>query len=79
MKRNLRRKPICVWHYVDNARIDGAPSGVWGDLSGVRGDLSGVWGNLSDCAISDDDRERGIDVEDLIAADSEIAALSKAD
>ena len=38
----------------------------WGDLSGVRGDLSGVSGNIDDCEITDEDRKKGISIDDLI-------------
>ena len=46
---------------------------VWGDLSGVRGDLSGVHGNLTGvtgnldaCGLTAEDRERGVDITELI-------------
>jgi hypothetical protein len=42
-------------------------SGVRGDLTGVRGDFSGVRGDLSDCGLTDNDRRRGVNVEDLIS------------
>lgn len=76
MERNLRRHMIGVWHYVNDAHVEGAPSCVRGDLSGVTGDLSGVRGDLDDCAISDDDRVRGVNIEDLIAAEPETHAVS---
>ena len=41
-------------------------TGVRGDLTGVRGDLTGVSGDLSDCAITDEDRAAGVDINDLI-------------
>jgi len=48
MKAALKKHDIArIWHYVDGKHVEGAPSGVWGDLSDVWGDLSGVRGNLS--------------------------------
>lgn len=93
-----------VYYYENGVKINGAPSGVSGDLSGVRGDLSGVRGdltgvrgnltraygdltgvsgnltgvygdlsgvsgNLDECEISDEDRKKGIRIEDLIEKD----------
>ena len=46
--------------------VRGNLSGVRGDLSGVSGYLSGVRGNLDDCEITDADRERGVQIADLI-------------
>lgn len=80
MKRELKREKLLIFHIVDGVRIDGPPPGVRGDLTDVRGDLTGVrgnltdvWGNLTDvygdldaCGITDEDRERGIDIRDLI-------------
>ena len=57
----------------DLTGVRGNLSGVWGDLTGVRGDLTGVRGDLtgvsgdlSDCAITDEDRAAGVDINDLI-------------
>ena len=48
---------------------NGNLSDVRGNLSGVRGNLSGVWGNLDGCEITAEDREKGIDITDLIKSD----------
>jgi len=50
------------------SRVSGDLSGVSGNLSGVYGNLSGVSGNLDECYISDDEREAGINISDLIKA-----------
>jgi len=57
--------------------VRGELSGVWGDLSGVSGELTGVSGELTgvrgyldDCEITQSDRDRGIDISELIAADA---------
>ena len=60
----------CVW---------GDLSGVRGDLSDVSGDLTGVSGDLSDCAITDEDRAAGVDINDLIdSAEPNAQALREA-
>ena len=71
MIKKLKREKKRYWG--DLSEVWGDLSGVRGDLSGVRGDLSGVWGNLtgvwgnlSDCKITDEEREGGIDIENLI-------------
>jgi len=46
--------------------ISGDLSGITGDLSGVTGNLSGISGNLDDCDITKEEREKGIDINELI-------------
>ena len=46
--------------------ITGDLSGITGNLTGIRGDLSGIYGNLDNCEITQEDRDRGIDVSELI-------------
>ena len=59
--------------------VSGDLSGLWGDLSGVSGDLTGVSGYLIDCAITDEDRAAGVDINDLIdSAEPNAQALPKA-
>ena len=41
-------------------------TGVHGDLTGIYGDLTGVHGNLDDCDITKEEREKGIDINELI-------------
>ena len=80
MKKKLKKTDSIIYHYKDGKRIKGVPEGISGDLSGVsgnltgisgdltgvRGDLLGVRGDLDECEITQEDRKRGIDVEDLI-------------
>jgi hypothetical protein len=56
---------------VSGLRGDG--SGLWGNVSGLRGDVSGLWGDVSglrgdvdDCKITDEERENGVDIKELI-------------
>jgi len=50
----------------DLSGITGDLSGITGDLSGVTGNLSGISGNLDDCDITKEEREKGIDINELI-------------
>ena len=73
MEKKLTRVKTNVYFYENGKKIEGFPPHVRGDLTGVSGNLTGVSGNLtdvrgdlSDCAITDEDRASGIDVNDLI-------------
>ena len=85
MKAALKQSALLrIWHFANDIRFEGAPSGVTGNLSGVRGDLSevrgnlsGVWGdltgvsgNLDACELTDEDRKRGVDISELIERES---------
>jgi len=80
MKKALKKKTSVIYHYKDGVRVDGAPdtvsgnlSGIHGnltyirgDLTGIRGDLTGIRGNIDDCELTDEDRERGVDISELV-------------
>ena len=59
--------------YGDATGLRGDVSGIWGDAtglrgdgSGLRGDATGIWGDLDDCHITEEARNKGIDVNSLI-------------
>src|SRR3990167_764010 len=65
--------PACVSGDLSSVRgeipacVSGDLSGVWGEIpADVRGNLSGVSGNLDDCGLTDEEREAGVKIEDLI-------------
>ena len=80
MKKTLTRTTDETYYYEDSVRIEGVPKGItgnlsgvrgnlsliYGDLSGVTGDLSGILGDLDDCDITKEEREKGIDINELI-------------
>ena len=80
MKKMLKKKVVCVYHYIDGERIAGCPSGLRGDVSGLignvsglrgdvsglRGDVSGLSGDVDSCCISEEERQNGIDVSTLV-------------
>ena len=41
-------------------------SGIKGDLFGITGNLSGIRGNIDDCEITQEERDKGINIYDLI-------------
>lgn len=51
----------------DLSGVSGNLSGVSGNLTDISGDLTDISGNIDDCEITDQEREAGISVEDLIA------------
>ena len=59
-----------LYHFVDGVRIAGAPSGLRGDVSGLWGDVSGLRGDVDDCGLTKEERDEGVDVQDLIAEES---------
>ena len=59
MKKMLKKKVVCVYHYIDGERIAGCPSGL-------RGDVSGLSGDVDSCCISEEERQNGIDVSTLV-------------
>ena len=48
-----------IFYYKDGEKIFGCLSGLWGNVSGLRGDVD-------DCKITDEERENGVDIKELI-------------
>jgi len=63
MNRALERKN---GYWNKGPDIRGDLSGITGNLYGITGNLSGIRGNLDECEITDEERERGIDISELI-------------
>lgn len=73
MKTNLTRINSALYHYLNGKKLDGKNtnmsgncSRLSGDCSGLSGDCSNLRGDLDDCDITQEDREKGINIEDLI-------------
>ena len=81
MKKTLTKNKYNLYHVKDGVKIEGVHSGLRGDISdglrgnvtglsgdvsGLRGNVTGLSGNLDDCEITDEDRKKGIDVNELI-------------
>ena len=44
-------------------------SELYGDISGLYGDIGGITGNISDCELTDEEREKGVNIQDLISSE----------
>ena len=53
----------------DISEVCGDISEVYGDISGVCGNITGVSGDIDDCKITETDRKKGININDLIKED----------
>ena len=42
---------------------------LWGDISGLRGQVDAITGNVDKCGLTDEDREAGVDIEELAEED----------
>ena len=66
MKRVLIRIKHKIYYYRNNKEILGVHEDIRGDESGISGDVSRISGDIDDCEISDEERKRGIKIEELI-------------
>ena len=55
MKRTLKKSQSKTWYFVAGKRVDGVPSGLRG--------------NVDEAELTDEDRERGVNISELIAED----------
>ncbi len=62
MKKGLRKAELRG----DCTRLIGNCSGLRGDVSGLRGGVSELRGDLDECEILEEDRQRGVNIHDLI-------------
>ncbi len=53
----------------DVSGLRGDVSGLSGDVSGLSGDVSGLSGDVDDAGITEDERNKGIRVNDLVKGD----------
>ena len=72
MKKALTKQKE-LYHYVNGGKIDGVhdnitgdTSNISGDVSNISGDVSYISGDLDDCDITEEEREKGINVKDLV-------------
>ena len=50
----------------DCSGLSGECTGLRGECTGLRGGCSGLSGNFDDCEIPAEERENGVNIEDLI-------------
>ena len=74
MKKALRRVIQELYFYKGDEKILGVhskitgdiSSGLRGDISGIRGDVTNIQGNVNLCEITEKERKKGININDLI-------------
>ena len=73
MKRLLIKTENKIYYIKDGVRIEGKHDGLYGDVTNISGDVTnisgnvtGLSGNIDDCAITKEDRKKGIDIKELI-------------
>ena len=66
MKKALERIKNELYYYKNNEKIIGIPSGLRGNVSGLRGDVSELRGNVNNCRITKREREKGVNIADLV-------------
>lgn len=74
MNRALRRERKALYHYADGVKKEGPHKGLRGivsadlrgDVSHLRGDVTDLWGDIDDCGITDEDRSRGVFINNLV-------------
>ena len=50
----------------DVTGLSGDVTGLSGHVTGLSGDVTGLSGDVTDCEISDAEREKGVDVAELV-------------
>lgn len=67
MKRALTKEPkIGIYYYEGNEKKYGAHADLRGDVSGISGNVSDIRGDISLCEITKEERDRGINILDLV-------------
>jgi hypothetical protein len=59
MKKELTKIQNNLYYYKDGAKIEGKNEGLSGDCTNLSGDLD-------DCKITAEEREKGIDISELV-------------
>ena len=73
MKKALTKNQNKLYYYkagiekiVDYKDKKTYPENISGNISKLSGNVTGIKGNLYDCEITDKDRKKGIDIQNLI-------------
>ena len=64
--KNPNMSGNCFGLVGDCTGLAGDCSGLFGDCTGVYGNCVGVWGNFYECNLTKEDREKGINIRELI-------------
>ena len=73
MKKILTKTTTDPYYLKDGVRVEGIHAELSGDVSHLSGDVtglsgyvSGIYGDVDACEITNEERERGVDIKDLI-------------
>ena len=80
MKKILTKSKFSIYHFRNGKRIEGLhehlsgdvtgiegdATGIRGDATGIRGSVNGIEGDLDDAQITSEERQKGINIKDLI-------------
>jgi len=66
MKKNLTKTTTDLYYMKDGVRVEGIHAELSGDVTRISGDVSGISGDVDACEITNEERERGVDIKDLI-------------
>ena len=50
----------------DVTGLSGDVTGLYGDVTGLYGNVTGLFGNCDDCQITQEERKKGVNINDLI-------------
>lgn len=59
----------CIFISGDISRVTGNISSLKGHLTGISGDITKINGDIDDCEITDEERNNGIIIDDLVQED----------
>ena len=73
MIKNLEKTKNKLYHFENDKKVDGANkdmngncTGLRGDCTGLSGSCTGIIGDLDTCEITTQEREKGIDIMNLV-------------
>ena len=73
MEKKLEKNILRFYHIIEGKAIDGKNEKMSGDCSGLRGNCSsligvcsGLRGVLDKCKITNEERQKGVDINELI-------------
>jgi hypothetical protein len=66
MKKLLTKGNEELFYYENGNKIIGPNPKMTGNIDSLTGNVTGLRGNIDGCELTDEDRENGIDVRELV-------------
>ena len=66
MKKNLKKTSVELYYHEYGIKKSGKNPRMSGNCSGLSGDCSDINGNFDDCEITNTDRDKIVDIKELI-------------